>query len=110
MTMPSFRDLLSALALAMTMVMGRVTNLTVSNTVQSGQNLTAVLEITSYSQNWDDFGVRPGPRPTSILPPPSSLTSLWTHDHRSTSYFLHPREWFKMMRRMEILIDRSFGD
>lgn len=38
-------------------VLGRVSNLTVADTVQAGQNLTAVLEITSYSQNWDDFGV-----------------------------------------------------
>ena len=49
--------LLYGIAILPATVLGRVKNITVADTVQAGQNLTAVLEITSYSQNWDDFGV-----------------------------------------------------
>lgn len=61
--MVSITSLLISLALVCPPVLGRVTNFTAPSTVKAGEDLTAVLEVRSYIQNWDDFGVRPLPRP-----------------------------------------------
>lgn len=63
-------------ALLITCSLGRVTNLIVPDTIQAGENLTAVLEITSYSQNWDDFGVSANPDPIQSSPVQFSPASL----------------------------------
>ena len=47
-------------------VLARVNGMFAPSTVYSGQNFTGTLEIQSYIQNWDDFGVS---RSLLVFPP-----------------------------------------
>lgn len=55
--MLSVPHVLAYAALLAVGVLARVTNITVTDSIRAGENLTAVLEVTNYIQNWADFGV-----------------------------------------------------
>ena len=56
--MVSIKSFLVSSALAAS-ALGRVVSMSAADTVQAGHNITATLRVTSYIQNWDDFGVSP---------------------------------------------------
>lgn len=61
---------------------GRVIHLYAPETAQRGQNISAVLQVVSYIQNWDDFGVsglsRSHPVWTAIVPTATNRGAMLT--------------------------------